>query len=154
MRVTEDWRRFCPLLILPSLALVGAGQLEFAPLTLTARAPLSGVLRSISHSDSCSDFGQLWPCKRIENGSCFSSAIIAERPMKSTVSKRSFSQDCAVSSVVEHYLDTVGVTGSNPVSRTIFQFECIWEFKFNVRRAARHANWPNNVRVPVGSQAI
>ena len=25
----------------------------------------------------------------------------------------------AVSSVVEHYLDTVGVTGSNPVSRTI-----------------------------------
>jgi hypothetical protein len=24
----------------------------------------------------------------------------------------------AVSSVVEHYLDTVGVTGSNPVSRT------------------------------------
>jgi hypothetical protein len=28
--------------------------------------------------------------------------------------------DCAVSSVVEHYLDTVGVTGSNPVSRTIF----------------------------------
>ncbi len=25
---------------------------------------------------------------------------------------------CAVSSVVEHYLDTVGVTGSNPVSRT------------------------------------
>jgi len=29
---------------------------------------------------------------------------------------------CAVSSVVEHYLDTVGVTGSNPVSRTIFQF--------------------------------
>jgi hypothetical protein len=28
--------------------------------------------------------------------------------------------ECAVSSVVEHYLDTVGVTGSNPVSRTIF----------------------------------
>jgi hypothetical protein len=26
----------------------------------------------------------------------------------------------AVSSVVEHYLDTVGVTGSNPVSRTTF----------------------------------
>ena len=26
----------------------------------------------------------------------------------------------AVSSVVEHYLDTVGVTGSNPVLRTIF----------------------------------
>ena len=28
--------------------------------------------------------------------------------------------DCAVSSVVEHYIDTVGVTGSNPVSRTTF----------------------------------
>jgi hypothetical protein len=28
----------------------------------------------------------------------------------------------AVSSVVEHYLDTVGVTGSNPVSRTILCF--------------------------------
>src|ERR1700684_294157 len=27
---------------------------------------------------------------------------------------------CAVSSVVEHHIDTVGVTGSNPVSRTIF----------------------------------
>ena len=27
--------------------------------------------------------------------------------------------ECAVSSVVEHYIDTVGVTGSNPVSRTI-----------------------------------
>jgi hypothetical protein len=27
---------------------------------------------------------------------------------------------CAVSSVVEHYLDTVGVRGSNPLSRTIF----------------------------------
>jgi hypothetical protein len=27
----------------------------------------------------------------------------------------------AVSSVVEHYLDTVGVTGSNPVSRTIME---------------------------------
>ncbi len=46
----------------------------------------------------------------------------------------------AVSSVVEHYLDTVGVTGSNPVSRTIlsksklditvlaFIFGLIWYF--------------------------
>ena len=36
---------------------------------------------------------------------------------------------CAVSSVVEHYLDTVGVTGSNPVSRTIFplsKFPHVW----------------------------
>jgi hypothetical protein len=28
---------------------------------------------------------------------------------------------CAVSSVVEHYIDTVGVTGSNPVPRTILR---------------------------------
>src|ERR1017187_139664 len=32
---------------------------------------------------------------------------------------RSIYLGSAVSSVVEHYLDTVGVTGSNPVSRTI-----------------------------------
>ena len=31
---------------------------------------------------------------------------------------------CAVSSAVEHYTDTVGVTGSNPVSRTTFQASC------------------------------
>src|SRR5437762_9297597 len=31
----------------------------------------------------------------------------------------------AVSSVVEHYLDTVGVTGSNPVSRIFESRECI-----------------------------
>src|SRR4051812_37562862 len=29
------------------------------------------------------------------------------------------SLSCAVSSVVEHYIDTVGVRGSNPLSRTI-----------------------------------
>ena len=29
------------------------------------------------------------------------------------------SSGCAVSSVVEHHIDTVGVTGSKPVSRTI-----------------------------------
>jgi hypothetical protein len=33
--------------------------------------------------------------------------------------QQSFSIGSAVSSVVEHYLDTVGVTGSKPVSRTI-----------------------------------
>jgi len=32
---------------------------------------------------------------------------------------KSFGIKCAVSSVEEHYLDTVGVTGSSPVSRTI-----------------------------------
>ena len=41
---------------------------------------------------------------------------------KNMESKRfhwSSSEGCAVSSVVEHFLDTEGVTGSNPVSRTI-----------------------------------
>lgn len=39
---------------------------------------------------------------------------------------------CAVSSAVEHYNDTVGVTGSNPVPRTIFLFaELICEVVVN-----------------------
>src|SRR6266852_5447725 len=33
--------------------------------------------------------------------------------------RRSSSEGCAVSSVVEHFLDTEGVRGSNPLSRTI-----------------------------------
>ena len=37
---------------------------------------------------------------------------------------------CAVSSVVEHYLDTVGVTGSNPVSRTTFYWFFFKLFNF------------------------
>ena len=36
--------------------------------------------------------------------------------------------DCAVSSVVEHYLDTVGVGGSKPPPRTIFYFQCLMGF--------------------------
>ena len=35
-------------------------------------------------------------------------------------SHRSSDSGCAVSSVVEHFLDTEGVRGSNPLSRTIF----------------------------------
>jgi hypothetical protein len=34
-------------------------------------------------------------------------------------------RECAVSSVVEHFLDTEGVTGSNPVSRTISNVLCL-----------------------------
>jgi hypothetical protein len=33
--------------------------------------------------------------------------------------KRSLGNICSLSSVVEHYLDTVGATGSNPVGCTI-----------------------------------
>ena len=40
--------------------------------------------------------------------------------MKTNGSRGSFESGSAVSSVVEHFLDTEGVTGSNPVSRTIF----------------------------------
>ena len=39
----------------------------------------------------------------------------------------------AVSSVVEHYLDTVGVTGSNPVSRTISRLPHNWLRQFRRR---------------------
>jgi hypothetical protein len=42
--------------------------------------------------------------------------------MKIKGSHQSFKSGCAVSSVVEHFLDTEGVTGSNPVSRTIFNW--------------------------------
>ena len=46
---------------------------------------------------------------------------------------------CAVSSVVEHYLDTVGVTGSNPVSRTIITLRSlpsVWQSVAATRRPA------------------
>jgi hypothetical protein len=39
--------------------------------------------------------------------------------MKINGSQGSFGIECAVSSVVEHFLDTEGVRGSNPLSRTI-----------------------------------
>ena len=39
--------------------------------------------------------------------------------MKTNGSPQSFGSGCAVSSVVEHFLDTEGVRGSNPLSRTI-----------------------------------
>lgn len=46
--------------------------------------------------------------------------LLAKRARE--VYKRSrISYQCAVSSAVEHMLHTHGVTGSNPVSRTIFR---------------------------------
>gem|GEM_PF-2619004 len=44
----------------------------------------------------------------------------------------------AVSSVVEHYLDTVGVTGSNPVSRTMLSHKPC--FTIRIRRIPNRAN--------------
>ena len=41
------------------------------------------------------------------------------KTMKTKTLERSLSPSCAVSSVVEHFLDTEGVRGSNPLSRTI-----------------------------------
>ena len=40
--------------------------------------------------------------------------------MKIEDSQRPVRIQCAVSSVVEHFLDTEGVRGSNPLSRTTF----------------------------------
>ena len=46
--------------------------------------------------------------------------------MKTNGYSMTFSFGCAVSSVVEHFLDTEGVRGSNPLSRTILsQINCL-----------------------------
>ena len=44
---------------------------------------------------------------------------LQRKTMKTKGSQRSFGAGGAVSSVVEHFLDTEGVRGSNPLSRTI-----------------------------------
>ncbi len=44
---------------------------------------------------------------------------LQRKTMKTKGSQRSFGTGGAVSSVVEHFLDTEGVRGSNPLSRTI-----------------------------------
>jgi len=54
---------------------------------------------------------------RVARPRIFSDTFTMTFTTKQLVSANS---ESAVSSVVEHYLDTVGVTGSNPVSRTIF----------------------------------
>ena len=51
--------------------------------------------------------------------STFPRAQNSGKTMKMKDSHRSFVIACAVSSVVEHFLDTEGVRGSNPLSRTI-----------------------------------
>ena len=52
---------------------------------------------------------------------------------------------CAVSSVVEHLPDTEGVTGSNPVSRTILIFSDLWLIK------SRKELFGNKLATVVGS---
>ena len=64
------------------------------------------------------------PFRLIAGGewSNFRRAINGRKTLKPGDSQRSFSYGCAkcaVSSVVEHFLDTEGVRGSNPLSRTI-----------------------------------
>ena len=45
---------------------------------------------------------------------------------------------CAVSSVVEHHTDTVGVAGSNPASRTIFHLHLLsWQSMIDLQFAMR-----------------
>jgi hypothetical protein len=71
-----------------------------------------------------------------QNSGFFPSAKNAERPMKSNDSKASFAGGRAVSSVVEHYLDTVAKTlcfikdlrlflRRLPVSLPFFLFFCL-----------------------------
>src|SRR6266849_8437107 len=50
----------------------------------------------------------------------------------------SLSKPGAVSSVVEHYLDTVGVSGSNPLSRTMLSYKPC--FTIRIRRIPNPAN--------------
>ena len=49
----------------------------------------------------------------------FARRRILRKPMKINGSQRSFDSGCALSSVVEHFLHTEGVAGSNPAVRTI-----------------------------------
>src|SRR5262245_19742208 len=51
-------------------------------------------------------------CRSVVLSDTFTATLKMKRVM-------SVDSDCAVSSVEEHYLDTVGVSGSNPLSRTI-----------------------------------
>ena len=91
--------------------------------------PLTGVtgylldavrgFESIANYDFCPDSGFFRLAERSQKADVLPS-INSRRTMKNKSFQRSFNGDCAVSSVVEHFLDTEGVTGSNPVSRTIF----------------------------------
>ena len=56
--------------------------------------------------------------RREAHGSCGNQKTLLAKAGKSAFFLIRFGK-CAVSSVVEHYLDTVGVAGSNPASRTI-----------------------------------
>src|SRR5580765_7338883 len=70
---------------------------------------------------------QIWACNSVfthRNSRPRKSTDLRRRTPKTKDDARSFDLECAVSSVVEHYLDTVGVRGSNPLSRTIF-FGCL-----------------------------
>ena len=83
-----------------------------------------GSEKSMSPPDSCCrcEPGRLArrrfsSCKVVQNGECFSPCENHERLVWQ--SKGLSSGVSAVSSVVEHFLDTEGVRGSNPLSRTI-----------------------------------
>src|SRR6266496_5904926 len=65
---------------------------------------------------------QIWACNSVfthRSSRPRKSTDFRRRTPKTNDAARSFDSKCAVSSVVEHYLDTVGVRGSNPLSRTI-----------------------------------
>ena len=64
-------------------------------------------------------FHPFWTCHLPAACTISQLAKLAKKPMKTNGSRSTSGPGCAVSSVVEHYLDTVGVAGSNPASRTI-----------------------------------
>ena len=56
----------------------------------------------------------------------FGRSLNSRKTMENKHFHRSSSEGCAVSSVVEHFLDTEGVRGSNPLSRTIPIESKVW----------------------------
>ena len=66
--------------------------------------------------DSCKSVS---PCASVKK-CCHAGLFPVSFPTVSEWLIRLLSYGCAVSSVVEHYLDTVGVRGSKPLPRTIF----------------------------------
>ena len=64
---------------------------------------------------------------------------LAKLPLVAQFSACRICTECAVSSVVEHYLDTVGVRGSKPLSRTILPYDFGAEERWPSGRRRRFA---------------
>ena len=87
------------------------------------KVPTGPRLREMMNRILCPFSLSFFTCKAmLERGHClpWESLDFHRKTMNDKQLNKSFGIECAVSSVEEHYLDTVGVTGSSPVSRTIF----------------------------------